>query len=92
MLGERADVHEAQDPLVQRKIHLALSRVAAKKLSRIEMQTLMTSVGLSAILYDPISTNAWLKTIRSAQRRPINISGRALGIRPKDRKFMVLEA
>ena len=42
ILGEKANVHRFQDPIVQRKIHAALSRVAGKKLSRIEMQTLMT--------------------------------------------------
>jgi hypothetical protein len=87
MLGETADVHEWQDPVVSRKIHAALSRVALKRLTRIEMQTLMTSVGLTSILFDPLGTNARLQTIRAAQRRMMQIASRSFAFRQSDRKL-----
>ena len=49
--------------------------------------TPLTSVGLTAILYDPISTNASLQVLRSAQIRQVALSNKAVGVRKFDRQF-----
>jgi ribonuclease HI len=89
MIGEFADVHKAQDPAVAQSMMIALAKVNSKKLTRAEMQTLMVSVGIASIMFDPLGTNVRLATIRKIQRRQMYIAGRALAVRRYDRKYII---